>query len=142
MTHIDVLTKLTGGIDRMSTPTSMPDHVSNAILLLWISLAMSVAVFLWKALAYHYNLETVINFAIDACLRAFPIIFLSTRNNIARLLIIAVAAWNVLQVVFQLGSPITLLGLIVIAHVAISAFACFRLFQSNDWFGSLTNFSR
>lgn len=118
----------------------MPDRVSNAILLLWISLAISAATFLW-ALTYGFNFKAVIIFAITAGLWAFAITLLPNRNNIARLAIMGVTAWNAINVVLNLGMLFSLLGLLGVASVAIAAFACFLLFQSDDWFGSLTNVS-
>lgn len=118
----------------------MPDRVSNAIMLLWLSLAISAASFLW-ALTYGFALNAVLMFVVTAGLWAFAIMLLPSRNNLARLAIMGVTVWHVINVVLNLGGLFSLMGLIGVAVVAIAAFACFLLLQSDDWFGSLTSVS-
>lgn len=124
----------------MTKPSTMPGTVSNAILLLWVSLALSAIPFV-IALSSYFSFSAIIRFAIPAALFAFAIILLPTRNNLARLAILVVTAWNLVNLILGLGGLFSLWGLISLASIVVAAYACYLLLQSDDWFGSLTTIS-
>jgi hypothetical protein len=124
----------------------MPEPIANAVKLLWLSLAITGLIFLWS-LTYGFYTGAVLRFAIFAGLWAFAITQIPARNNLARLGILALTAYNVimfLQVLsYAFSYLFTLPGLLGAASVAAAVLGCILLVRdpADEWFGPLTSVS-
>ena len=118
----------------------MPKRVSNAILLLWLAIALSALPYvsnLLNASSIGDILRQILAFGYSNGLLAFAIILLPSRNNLARLAILAVTAANLLFLLLQLSGMRPAWGVIAVASVGSAAYASYLLIQSDDWFGTL-----
>ena len=125
---------------------TMPEPITNAVKLLWLSLAIAAFIFLW-GLTYGFYIGAVLRFAIVAGLWAFAITQIPARNNLARLGLLALTAYNVIMFlrVLSYGFPylFTIPGLLGAASIAAAVLGCLLLVRdpADEWFGPLTSVS-
>lgn len=125
---------------------TMPEPIANAVKLLWLSLAIAGFIFLW-GLTYGFYVGAVLRFAIVAGLWAFAITQIPARNNLARLGLLALTAYDVimfLQVLsYAFSYLFTIPGLLGIASIAAAVLGCLLLVRDpgDEWFGPLTSVS-
>jgi hypothetical protein len=124
----------------------MPEPIANAVKLLWLSLAIAGFIFLW-GLTYGFYIGAVLRFAIVAGLWALAITQIPARNNLARLGLLALTAYDVimfLQVLsYAFSYLFTVPGLLGAASIAAAVAGCILLVRdpADEWFGPLTSVS-
>ena len=125
---------------------NMPEPIANAVKLLWISLGIAAFIFVW-GMTYAFSFGALVRFAIVAGLWAFAITLIPSRNNLARLGLLALTVYSVvmyLQVLlFYFGYLFTISGLLGLASLAAAVFGCYLLVKdpADEWFGPLTDVS-
>lgn len=128
------------------TSQNMPESIANAVKLLWLSLAIAALMFLW-GLTYGFYIGAVLRFAIVAGLWAFAITQIPARNNLARLGLLALTAYNAIMflrlLTYALSYLFTIPGLLGAASVATAVLGCMLLVRdpADEWFGPLTSVS-
>ena len=123
--------------------TDMPGSISLAAKLLWLSLLITVGIYVWGVVNGGFSVRVLIRVAIPAAVWAFAIILFPTRNNLARLVILALTAYYVVMLLLGISGILSVVGLLGLASVVAAALGSFLLIQEpgNAWFGPLTNVS-
>lgn len=123
--------------------TDMPASISLATKLLWLSLLISIGTYVLAVIQGAFTVGGLIQFAIPAAVWAFAIILFPTRNNLARLVILALTVYYVVMLLVGIGGILSIYGLLGLASVAAAALGSFLIVQEpgNAWFGPLTNVS-
>jgi hypothetical protein len=123
--------------------TDMPASISLAAKLLWLSLLISIGTYVWVVVKGGFTVGGVIQFAIPAAVWAFAIILFPTRNNLARLVILALTVYYIVMLLVGISGILSVPGMLALASVAAAALGSFLLIQEpgNAWFGPLTNVS-
>jgi hypothetical protein len=125
----------------------MPDSIASAVKLLWLSLILSAGILVWfivETESRGLHVTGVAPWIIVSGLWVFAIILIPSRNNLARLGLLVMTAYNVLLVVSTIRHDPSVLasvrGLLEAAEVVVAALGCFQLVKKpgNDWFGPLT----
>jgi hypothetical protein len=124
----------------------MPEPIVNAVKLLWLSLGISAVIFVWS-MTYGFSFGALVRFAIVAGLWAFAITQIPARNNLARLGLLALTAYNAIMylkvLLYVFSYLFSLPGLLSAASIAAAIAGCYLLVKdpADEWFGPLTDFS-